>query len=221
MRDVKSCAGYRKCVFPTGVPSCTAATNTCSGNIIVQCDDGVKDPRAVSCEAEGRTCTKVGSSAQCSGAKGVNCPVLGTRCENGNIVSCDGNGLDQGETCSAIGATCKSVAGNFVCLPPAKDAGDTCTIPGSVCNGAVAEACIDQVRSTVDCARLKLPCQANRLPNTFLACQPAAPVCGATSCSGSTLTACVRGQETKIACADLGLGPCSEDAGARASCTPQ
>jgi hypothetical protein len=214
MRDAKTCAAYDKCVYPLGVPTCSAAGTLCAPNAtIAHCSAAGVKARATSCAAQGQDCVNREGIATCAGGAGNACtgPV---RCEGDRLVACSGT-FDEGRDCSVLGETCSPIAGPG-CVPKV---GGVCAADSIQCVSGRVESCLGGIKSAFDCSRLGLACDTNYLPNVFQACRRPDPC--TSSCIGGELKSCARGNAFTVKCSDLGLGACTQVAGAsRPSCAP-
>jgi hypothetical protein len=214
MRDAKTCAAYDKCVFPLGVPSCSAVGTLCAPNgTIAHCTGPGVKARATSCAAQGQDCVNLDGTARCAGSTGNAC--TGTfRCEGDRLIACSGT-VDEGRDCSMLGETCSAIAGPG-CVPKQ---GGACAADAIQCVAGRVESCLGGIKSTFDCERLGLTCDPNYLPSVFQACRRPDPC--TSSCIGGELKSCARGKAYTVTCSALGLGACTQVVGAsRPSCAP-
>jgi hypothetical protein len=215
MRDARTCDAYNRCVFPGGVPTCSTAGPICAGTVAGDCAVAGAPARGISCAAEGKICSQPGGVPQCTGSQGIACGG-GPRCDGTSAIACDGAQVDQGQDCAALGMRCVSTtaSGAFCQSRTTTD----CIATRTTCMDARAESCIDGKLTSIDCDRLGLTCSADL--NVLQACRPPSGAC-APSCVSGMLTACVRSDKSFVLpCTELGLGDCTEDAGARATCAP-
>jgi hypothetical protein len=238
MQNATNCGSIAKCVFPDGVPA------GCLSAGFLGCSQSAQNPASridcpittdagtpgENCAAVGQTCDSLdpdasNSKALCVGAQRRAC--TGNGCDGTFLSLCDDAGIDRGYDCTSVGAAACDLGGT-ACVPENGTTGvphsnDVTCSPGNV----VATGSPAAIKETVDCTALSgagscVPIEGGA-PGTIPADACHASACVTDACSGSHLSACVRGRIVDVDCIELGLQACdmiATEEGNVPSCLP-
>jgi hypothetical protein len=222
-----SCADVALCFHRAGDPRaaalCAAQPGTktdCDGDALVSCaQDDPAESTLTPCAPLGAAC---GESHSAGGLVAHGCLTPSVCPPNVTRVRCDGDtalaachdeilekvACQPGKTCHAHldedgeeAATCEGAA-----------EAQCGTVGQRACRGSVLVDCVAHGHHarevSVDCAALGLVCGDSRGRAACLAAR-ADCVAGATTCEGGALGFCAAGRRERIACSEVGLGPCN------------
>ncbi|HEY1954742.1 MAG TPA: hypothetical protein VGH28_04005 [Polyangiaceae bacterium] len=242
MQTAKTCGDVGKCVFPDGVPGCTAggflgcSQSTDNVDSRIDCVQATPGGQGENCAAYGQTCNSLDPDAAnlkavCINPGGQGRACVSATCSQGHYVSlCDDGGVDRGYDCADFGAgTCSFTGASPACKP---ESTGTCAATNDVtCSptNVIAQGCVTGAPETIDCTAISgpgtcVPIEAGA-PGVVPAdaCQVADGGCTDDTCSGAALIACVRGRSVPIDCSKYGLKPCNTittNEGSIVACSP-
>lgn len=234
-----SCDAARACLRGGGDAKAAAicaaqkgVVTTCDGDRFVRCADAERPlGSVVDCKELGGTCRESKASGgliQRGCVAPQRCPegAPESRCENDAVVRCH-DGITERIPCSA-GTRCTTRVderGEPRAVCALSERASRCGLAGtSRCEGTRRVACDESGEAKVtDCEAHGLSCAATGLraaciPEDAAGCDPSAPA----SCEdgGRILAFCAAGLRRRVACSEVGLGPCSPHVhGAAAACS--
>lgn len=235
LAQAQSCLDVQQCLFPSGVPPCSAPDTTeCgladggagAGALRIECSASA--PMVVggeNCALWGETCLAQAGSASCGvAAPGFVCDgvTVMDECTGTQVSWCGSTGQELGIDCADNGAgLCRGFSANqtmawYSCVPDS-DAGspEVCAPSLEVtCDNGVALSCPTGVTETIDCGALlgdPAACNVSPLYPPFDWTSPCVlrpSQCDADTCDGSVLTGCARGAAFSVDCTEENLGAC-------------
>jgi hypothetical protein len=223
LHEPSSLASVAYCRAHPGAPT------GCDGSRLVVCGDDPEESRVVDCASLGARCsllTQAGGLSTHACVDPVRCPPELTRvwCQDGSfVVSCHDGEIERAE-CPA-GSSCQEhIEGDGDHAAMCEVAGHTaCPKPGTRrCEASRLVVCESHGHfgheHITDCMAEGLSCTERE---GRAACTDGPSDCNgaAATCEGSALSFCALGRSTRVACSELGLGPCEADGrGTEAAC---